>query len=70
LGRLADLAVAAGRAVATRSPFPLLLVLLSVAYLAVQNRIDRRDPKLARAAVHEDPDLPFLDLPERPEARR
>lgn len=33
----------------------LLLVVVAVLFLGVQDRIDRRDPKLARAAVHEEP---------------
>jgi hypothetical protein len=32
-------------------------------FLLIQNRIDRRDPKLARAPLHAQPDLPFLPPP-------
>jgi hypothetical protein len=67
LRRLLDGVVGAGTAVAKRSPFPLALVLMALIYLAVQDRIDRRDPKLALAAVYADPDLPFLDAPEAPQ---
>ena len=48
------------RAVAEASAFPLLLLLLVLVFLIVQDRIDRRDPKLALAPVYPDPDLPFL----------
>jgi 4-amino-4-deoxy-L-arabinose transferase-like glycosyltransferase len=44
---------------ATKGSFPLLLLLLLLAFLWVQDRIDRRDPKLALAPVHADPDLHF-----------
>jgi streptogramin lyase len=47
-------------AIATRSSFPLLLLLMVAAFLGVQGRIDRRDPKLALAPVYPEPDLPFL----------
>ncbi len=36
------------------------VLLLVLAFLVVQDRIDRRDPKLALAPVYPDPDLPFL----------
>jgi hypothetical protein len=39
--------------------FPLVLVLLMFVFLVAQNRIDRRDPKLALAPVHPDPNLDF-----------
>jgi hypothetical protein len=59
-----------GRAVATaitehpdKSVFPLSLILLVVAFLAVQNRIDRGDPKLALAPTFADPDLEFRPPP-------
>ena len=44
---------------ATRSAFPIALLLLVALFLAVQNRIDRRDPKLALAPVGVEPDLEF-----------
>ena len=46
-------------AIVTRSSFPILLVLVVVAFLIVQDRIDRKDPKLALAPVYAEPDLPF-----------
>jgi hypothetical protein len=45
--------------VGKRSAFPSALMVLVGAFLALQNRIDRRDPKLALAPVHPTPDLPF-----------
>jgi hypothetical protein len=39
--------------------FPLSLLLLVLVFLLVQNRIDRRDPKLALAPVYPDPHLDF-----------
>jgi hypothetical protein len=50
------------RAVSVAAPktaFPLGLVLLVGAFLAVQNRIDRNDPKLALAPVHGDRHVDF-----------
>jgi hypothetical protein len=55
-------------AVAEASAFPLLLLLLVLAFLIVQDRIDRRDPKLALAPVYPEPDLPFLPPSVRGEA--
>lgn len=48
--------------VAERSAFPLVLLLVMVLFLAVQNAIDRRDPKLALAPLRSE-DLPFTDDP-------
>jgi len=48
-----------------KTGFPLLLILLVAGYMAVQNRLDRRDPKLALAPVHADRDLKFLPPPRR-----
>lgn len=45
--------------VGKRSAFPSGLLMLVVAFLTLQNRIDRRDPKLALAPVYPTPDLPF-----------
>lgn len=62
---LAALAAAAGRLLVTRSDdaaFPLGLILLVLGFLSVQDRLDRRDPKLAQAPVNE----PALDFPDRP----
>jgi hypothetical protein len=56
---------ALGRAVkavarnADKSVFPGLLAALVMCFFAVQNRIDRNDPKLGLAPVFADPDLEF-----------
>ena len=55
LQRIAQVAAEVGK----RSAFPTGLLLLVVIFLSLQNRIDRRDPKLALAPVHPTPDLPF-----------
>jgi hypothetical protein len=47
---------------AKRAAFPLLLLLLMAAFMIGQHRLDSRDPKLALAPVHAEPDLPFDDL--------
>lgn len=47
------------KAIAQGAVFPLGLVLLVVTFLAVQDHIDRRDPKLALAPVQASPDLAF-----------
>jgi hypothetical protein len=49
--------------VVQRTAFPLLLLILGGLFLLIQNRIDSRDPKLARAPLHAQPDLPFLAPP-------
>ena len=49
-----------------QAAFPGLLILLAFLFLLVQDRIDRRDPKLALAPVHADPDLTFRRLEDRP----
>jgi hypothetical protein len=63
-------AVAAVAAVAAegakRAAFPVLLLLLMAAFLLAQHRLDSRDPKLALAPVHAEPDLPFVELGGRP----
>lgn len=46
-----------------KTGFPLLLLLMVVGYLSVQNRLDRRDPKLALAPVHAEGTLEFLPPP-------
>jgi hypothetical protein len=46
-------------AVAARAAFPVLLLAIMVVFLLVQDRIDRKDPKLALAPMHAEPDLPF-----------
>jgi hypothetical protein len=55
LGEIASAAKAAART----ATFPLALLGLLFAFLLAQDKIDRRDPKLALAPVHKDPDLPF-----------
>jgi hypothetical protein len=43
----------------TKPQLPLALFVIVVLFLLVQNRIDRRDPKLAAAPVAAEPDLEF-----------
>jgi predicted phage tail protein len=66
-GNFATRAVAdAVRAIAEhpdKSVFPLSLLLLVLGFLAIQNRIDRSDPKLALAPTFADPDLEFRPSP-------
>jgi hypothetical protein len=45
--------------------FPLLLLFVVLAFLVMQNRIDRRDPKLALASVAADDTVEFLPPPGR-----
>ncbi|WP_432524584.1 diguanylate cyclase [Kineococcus sp. SYSU DK006] len=47
------------RGVARHGEFPLLLLLVVVLFLALQDHLDRRDPKLALAPLHPDPPLAF-----------
>ncbi len=47
------------------SAFPLGLLVLVLLFLLVQDRIDRKDPKLALAPVHAEPDLGFSPAPTR-----
>lgn len=50
-------------AVADQPQLPLLLLILVAAFLAVQDWIDRRDPKLAMAALsRRESELSFPDL--------
>ncbi|HSH62448.1 MAG TPA: Ig-like domain-containing protein, partial [Acidimicrobiales bacterium] len=46
--------------VAGKTAFPIILVLIVVMFLAIQDRIDRNDPKLAHAPVRSEP-LDFID---------
>ncbi len=46
-------------AVAKRSVFPALLIVVMALFFLLQDRIDRRDPKLALAPVYADPRLDF-----------
>jgi hypothetical protein len=57
LQQIAQVAAEVGK----RSAFPSGLLVLVMTFLALQNRIDRKDPKLALAPVHATPDLPFGD---------
>ena len=50
---------------ADKTVFPIALLLIVVAFLAVQNRIDSNDPKLALAPVFADPDIDFQPAPNR-----
>lgn len=45
-----------------RPQIPVLIVVLIVAFLLIQNRIDRRDPKLAQAPLGAEPTLGFGPL--------
>lgn len=61
-GTLADLIAALARtivALTTHAAFPVLLIVVMVLFLLLQDRIDRRDPKLAFAPVQPDPKLDF-----------
>jgi hypothetical protein len=60
--RIEELLRRAGQVVAVvarEAAFPLGLALLGLVFLVVQDRIDRRDPKLALAPVNRPRDLPF-----------
>jgi hypothetical protein len=50
---------------ATVGGIPLLLLLLVMLFLAMQDRIDRNDPKLALAPVHSHQELPFRPVERR-----
>ncbi|MEV4637397.1 hypothetical protein AB0J80_08605 [Actinoplanes sp. NPDC049548] len=45
--------------VARNSGFPLLLLLAVFLFLLLQDRVDRKDPKIAHAPLYGDPDQPF-----------
>jgi hypothetical protein len=65
---VAEVAAAVGEtaiAVVEDGQFPLALVAVSAGFLAVQGRLDRRDPKLALARVHQELN-DFRDFPELP----
>jgi hypothetical protein len=63
LGKAATEIAQAAAPAAKRAAFPLLLVALLLLFLALQNRLDSRDPKLAHAPVHRTPDLAFEPHP-------
>jgi hypothetical protein len=46
--------------------FPLVLLVVVAVFLLVQNRIDRKDPKLATAPVDAEPMLGFGPVVETP----
>jgi hypothetical protein len=60
LRRIGRVAAEVGR----RSAFPTSLLMLVLGFLSLQNRIDRRDPKLALAPVYPTPELSFDAPPE------
>jgi hypothetical protein len=51
--------------VSEKAAFPLVLLGLLILFLAIQDQIDRRDPKLAEAPVHAGDDLEFGPPPTR-----
>jgi hypothetical protein len=55
-----------GRSTAAHGGFPLSVLVLLVLFLLLQDRIDRRDPKLALAPEHAEPDLRFSETPIHP----
>jgi len=59
LGRALKALGTAAKVVAPRGAGPLLLFLLVLAFLGIQDRIDRRDPKLALAPLSDEPYLSF-----------
>jgi hypothetical protein len=63
VGAIADAIKKVVAPVVQRTAFPLILLILGGLFLLIQNRIDSRDPKLARAPLHAQPDLPFLPPP-------
>ncbi len=65
---LANAATAAS-GVAQRTAFPALLSFLMLSFFAIQDRIDRREPKLALAPINDEPYLSFEpDTKETPDA--
>jgi hypothetical protein len=63
LGDAANEVAKAAAPAAKRAAFPLVLVALLLLFIALQNRLDSRDPKLAHAPVHRTPDLSFEPHP-------
>ncbi len=51
---------------ATKPTLPLALLAIVILFLLAQNRIDRRDPKLAAAPVEAEPELDFTTFVRRP----
>ena len=58
---LAARAAAVATEVAKRGSFPAVLLLILLGFLLLQDLIDRRDPKLALAPLHAEPDVMFDD---------
>lgn len=54
-----ETAALVGDVAVENAPFPVALLAVLVCFLLLQHQIDRRDPKLANAPLHADPDLPF-----------
>jgi hypothetical protein len=52
-----------GQNTVRHSGFPLGVLFLLALFLLVQDRIDRRDPKLALAPEYPEPDVPFPASP-------
>jgi hypothetical protein len=48
-----------GQSSARHTGFPIAVLVMLALFLLFQDRIDRRDPKLALAPEHPEPDLPF-----------
>lgn len=57
-------------AVARTPEWPLGIGVVVLLFLLVQNRIDRRDPKLATTRLEDEAPLEFAPLPGRPDLRR
>ena len=49
------------QAAAETTTIPVLVILVVIAFVAVQNRIDRRDPKLAAAPLRNEPEYVEFD---------
>ena len=62
LGEVGKVVAEAAAVAAEKSAFPGLLLAFCGLFLVVQDRIDRRDPKLALAPIDADPELEFLPL--------
>jgi hypothetical protein len=52
-------AVRLAKSAAKKSAIPVVLLGVVIAFLLVQHRVDRNDPKLALAPVFAEPDLAF-----------
>ena len=54
------------RGVADHGGFPTFLIFVVILFLIVQDRLDRRDPKLAAAPLRPETDLVFTEEPSTP----